>query len=350
MSHILFDQIGHAAIITLNRPEALNALSMGMLAEMRDALAAWEEDKSVKLVIVRSSSARAFCAGGDVREAVGQIKAANGAPATQYFQVEYGIDLLFTRFSKPIICLVDGVVMGGGLGLARNAHFMVISEQIKYAMPETAIGLFPDVAANLFLRDAGLPAALMLGMTGTIIGAGDVMAWGLADYCTPAEQFEALITALTAANSSDDIRAILTGFDIGSAPPHFAGMNDVIERCFSGSLSDILAQLAAHPNQQAQIWLSAMQSKCPASVGAIHHLLSQEAPISKAEALNLDFKLALKMTARSDFVEGVRAVLIDKDNAPQWQPASLSDIDADFIDHLFDFTGLADLQDALIST
>jgi len=350
MNHIVFHQRGAAGIVTLNRPEALNALSIEMLQALYAQLHLWQTDASIKLVIITSSSSRAFCAGGDVRQAVSEIQKAGGAPAQRYFQTEYGIHAMLPSLSKPILSLVDGVVMGGGLGLARNSGVMVVSETIKYAMPETAIGLFPDVGANIFLRQAGLSKALMLGMTGTIIGAGDVMAWGLADICVPASQFDALTTALSMISEPSDIQDILAGFSIAAPKPDLALSNSLIDEIFTGSLTKICGKLEQNTNQTTQTWREAMQARCPASIAAIHYLLSQPAPASLEMALNLDFKLALNMTGRPDFVEGVRAILIDKDNAPNWSPSQLAVVDAAFLQNLFDFDGLPDLQQLAVST
>ena len=350
MRQIEFHQYGVAGVVTLNRPEALNALSIEMLQALYSQLQAWQTNHSVRVVIIRSSSERAFCAGGDVRQAVAEIQEAGGAPAKRYFETEYGIHAMMPTLSLPIISLVDGVVMGGGLGLARNAGMMIVSERIKYAMPETAIGLFPDVGANIFLRKAGLPTALMLGMTGTMIGAGDVMSWGLADACIPATQFDAVITALSAISESDDIEAIISGFAVARPDSELAKNVSIIRDLFQGTLSDILVKVEMSDHPQAKLWHVALTSRCPASIAAIHHLLNQPEPKSLLEAINIDYKLALNMTERPDFVEGVRAVLIDKDNAPNWSPANLAEIDGEFLQNLFDFDGLPDLQEIPVST
>lgn len=358
MTQILFKQRGTAGIVVLNRPEALNALSTQMLEALAAKLIDWQSDARVKLIIITSSSTKAFCAGGDVRQAVAKIKAAadgrGDTPeggARHYFQVEYGIDAQIASYPKPVIALVDGIIMGGGLGLAENASHMVISQTIRLAMPETAIGLFPDVGASLFLRRAGLPTALMLGMTGTIIGVGDALAWRLADRIVPAGRFDALITALSDVGEIDDVDTILAEFSIAESKPELALEAELIATCFTGEISDILANLSGNSHPLAAKWHHALQTRCPASIAAIHHIFHKRpAPTSIYEALNLDFKLALNMTARADFVEGVRAALIEKDNQPKWSPASLASIPQVFLEELFDFDGLPDLQADAVST
>ena len=350
MSKILCVEKNVAGIVTLDRPEALNALSVEMLEALYHQLDVWQANDAIQVIVITSSSPRAFCAGGDVLQAVSEIKAAGGAPALQYFRTEYGIHAKISNLSKPVICLVNGIIMGGGLGLARNSGNMIVSDKIKLAMPETAIGLFPDVAANIFLRTAGLPAALMMGMTGTIIGAGDALAWGIADHHVPATAFDDLIVALSLISHESEIASLIDACAQDAPEVDLAGDMTEIERCFSGTVAEISAKLDTSTHPMAQNWRSALKTRCPASIAAIHYMLHQPTPKTVEEALNTDFKLALNMTARPDFVDGVRAILIDKDNQPKWAPSRLAQIDDNFIESLFDFDGLPDLQDTAVST
>ena len=346
MSHVRVYEHGLSAYIELSRPEALNALSVEMVQEITDALVRWRSDDSISHIIITSSSSRAFCAGGDVRQAVSFIKADPQQSAEPYFRCEYGLDVMIASYNKPIISLVDGVVMGGGLGLARLASYMVVSSTIKLAMPETAIGLFPDVGAAYFLRRAPLSAAIMLGMTGQVIGAGDAMAWQLADYHCPADDFAALKQALSAAQRDAEITAILKAHETSAPEAELADMMTEIDGIFGqNSLSDLLDE-AAHLKQRPQPakWHHALHTRCPASIGLFWHLMTQmPAPADAIEAIQTDYFLACKMMRRPDFYEGVRAVLIDKDNAPCWQPARIDQIDDQLLADLFDFAAMSPL-------
>ena len=346
MTHILFSHHGRAAYITLNRPEALNALTIEMVNAMSEALLAWADDDDVGLVVITSSSARSFCAGGDVRQAVSVINADPKKGAEPYFNAEYGFDKILANYKKPVVTLVDGIVMGGGFGVARLARHMVISSSIKMAMPETAIGLFPDVGASCFLRRAPLAAALMMGMTGTVIGAGDAMAWQLADYHCSASHFDSLKDALSHCQHDDDIPAVIARYQTAPPEAHFAHQMDDITALFGSGRPAEIAQKTKifAANGDAGDWHKALTGKCPMSIAAFWYMMTQlDVPSSNAAAIERDYFLACKMTRRTDFKEGVRAVLIDKDNKPAWRPSSLAEIDDETLSDLFDFKAMPPL-------
>ena len=348
MSHIRTEQHNFAGIITLDRPDALNALSLEMVTMISETLRKWRDDEGVMLVIIRSSKARAFCAGGDVRQAVSIIADNPDKGAEPYFIAEYGFDQLIACYAKPIIALVDGVVMGGGFGVARLARYMVVSEAIKMAMPETAIGLFPDVGASLFLRKPPLAAGLMMGMTGTVIGTGDAIAWQLADYHCTSDQFDNLIKELSHCHSETEISACLDAYNCPPPAPHFAAQLSDIEQIFgNGTPAEIAAKAQEHAKSGGYAgWDEALHHKCPMSIAAFWYLMRhQKAPESYHQAIARDYFLAVKMTRRPDFVEGVRAVLIDKDNQPQWSPSSLIDITDEMLTDLFDFSAISPLPE-----
>jgi len=348
MTHLILSQDGHAGVMTLNRPEALNALSIAMVQKMSEALDKWRDDEAIKLVIIRSSSARAFCAGGDVREAVSLIKEASDNGARAYFTAEYGFDRRLATFPKPVVALVDGVVMGGGFGVARLADYMVISSQIKMAMPETAIGLFPDVGASYFLRRAPFAVALMMGMTGTIVGAGDACAWHLADMHCNADHFDALARALSQAETDEQVRTTLSAYESAPPPAEMAHKLGLIEDIFNqDSLQNICdAARRAQDDSHGANWVAALEERCPSSIGAFWYMMRHlDVPQTAAQAIERDFFLACKMTARPDFVEGVRAVLLDKDNQPHWSPRAISEITDEGLADLFDFAGITPLPE-----
>ena len=348
MSDISLSRKHNAAHITLNRPQALNAMTIEMVTTMAKALREWADDDTIHHVLITSSAERAFCAGGDVREAVSVIDANPDIGAEPYFAAEYGFDMCLATFPKPVTSLVSGVVMGGGLGVARLSDRMVISSDIKLAMPETAIGLFPDVGASYFLRRAPLGAALMMGMTGQMFGAGDAMAWHIADAHIPQAEFEALFEALSQCKTQSDIDATITQFETKPPAPHFANHDDEITDIFcQETLTAIIEAARTLPDDHILAPChDALLHKCPTSIAAIWYMMTKsDVPETSYQAILRDFFLARKMTARPDFREGVRAVLVDKDNTPLWQPASLDDITMPMMQDLFDFEGMSPLPE-----
>ena len=340
--YVHFLKSGNAGIIKLDRPDSLHALSIDMVEQMRASLLKWQEDDDVGHIIISSTGQRAFCSGGDVRQAVSYVNAdPGGFSAEPYFRAEYSLDMVVATYTKPIISLVNGVVMGGGLGLCRNGAIMVVSETIKCAMPETAIGLFPDVGASLFLRTPGVAIGLMLGMTGQIIGAGDAIAWKIADKCVPFDRFDDLQDKLCVCNSEiSALKQLISDFEVSGPEPFLAKQESLINNLFKGTVMQIVDSVAACSDdiEQAKRWHKALTTRCPTSISVIHRLLAVMPPSdSLSEALQLDFQIACRMMRRSDFSEGVRAVLIDKDNGPSWSPNDISLMTENEIDAIFEF-------------
>ena len=362
MAYISAYKENHIGHVRLDRPDALNALNLEMVNIIKQALLDWLDDDDIWCVIFTSSSSKAFCAGGDVREAVSLIKENPELSAEPYFEAEYGLDLLLASYPKPTISLVEGIVMGGGLGLARLSKYMVISAQIKCAMPETAIGLFPDVGASKFLRAMPEAAALMMGMTGSLLNAGDLIEWNLADFIISADDFNTVLHDLKSADELDDmkIKTILADYQIASPQGAFAPHIKLIEAVFNQNTPQEIAKSAleqasdeSDAGKIALKWAEALSQKSPASITLFWAMMRRlPEPDSVIDAIQRDFHLACKMMRRSDFSEGVRAVLIDKDNQPKWQPASLAEVDKDLLASLCDFpsTPLLPLPSFLLKT
>ena len=336
-----FLKIGNAGIVELDRPEALNALNLHMVEQIRKHLLDWRHDKNVGHIIICSTGNRAFCSGGDVRQAVSFIKKEpDGLSAEPYFRAEYSLDIIIATYPKPIISLVNGIVMGGGLGLCRNSAITVVSESIKCAMPETAIGLFPDVGASLFLREPGISIGLMLGMTGQIIGSGDAIFWRIANKCVLLKNFDTLKHDLCFSDSDkSSLEAVIAKFEI-IPHPFLAKQESLINDLFNGSVLKIAQNVGKYVDKSefAKRWHHALSTRCPTSISVIHHLLFKMPPAETiTEALQMDFQIACKMMRRSDFSEGVRAILIDKDNYPVWSPDKLALITKTELEAIFEF-------------
>ncbi|WP_395696673.1 enoyl-CoA hydratase/isomerase family protein [Methylocella sp.] len=324
-SEIVTEIRGACALATLNRPKALNALSHGMIKALDAALSQWEADPSIACVALRGATARAFCAGADIRALyeLGRAGAAASGRAAQlaYFRDEYRLDRKIARFSKPVVALVEGVVMGGGAGLAVNARHCVAGDAVVFAMPETGIGFFPDVGATRFL--SRLPGALgpYLALTGARIATGDMTALGLAGAHVASARHEALIERLGAGEAP----AAAIAAEADPAPPSaLLEERAVVDRCFSaGSVVEIADRLAADPSDFARAALSTLESRSPTSLAVAFRQMRAGAGLSIEAALALEFRIVARILAGHDYYEGVRAVIVDKDQSPHWRPAEL---------------------------
>ena len=350
------NRIGHSGHIMLNRPKALNALSGEMCRQISEVLMGWADDDQVHHVLITGAPGKAFCAGGDVRALVPVLKT-NHDEACRYFESEYRLDLIINTFPKPIITLADGLTMGGGSGVLLNARFQVITERMDFAMPETAIGLFPDVAASIFLRRAPKSVGAFLGITGWRIGAGDMIALGILDQArgvvVNSQEMDALTETLTALEDGDDetiseaIWAVMQNAQITPEDHPIFDAQDWIDDHFSKpTIAAIRASLDGDDHPMADACRKAMDRRSPLSMAVTHHLLTapEFAALTVPAALALDYTLACRITLKPDFIEGVRAVLIDKDNAPKWQPSSIADVTPLMVEELFAEEGRLELH------
>jgi enoyl-CoA hydratase len=341
-SSVRFDVRGPLGLITLTRPRALNALDLEMFLALRAQLDAWAEDARVRCVVLRSETERAFCAGGDVRSiATVPLDGPAGSPLPPFFRSEYGLNHRIHHYPKPIVSLVEGVCMGGGLGLSAHGSHRVVGERLVLAMPETAIGLFPDVGGGWFLPRFPGEAGTYLGLTGARAGAADALWLGYATHHVPFARFEAVLEALGSADlgGSDAHGAVtrtLDAFHQDAGPSPLAARAQDVDRLFAGErVQDILAGLAKEPGEWAAQTLATLERMCPTSLVVTLRLLREGRTRSYDADVTVEYRLSQRMGARADFREGVRAVLVDKDNKPRWSPASLTEVrDAD-VDALF---------------
>ncbi|MBU6487466.1 MAG: enoyl-CoA hydratase/isomerase family protein, partial [Burkholderiales bacterium] len=325
--------------IELNRPQALNALSLPMIGAMQAALDAWRDDPRVLAVLVRSLHPRAFCAGGDVRYFYEAGRRGDVAGRDAFFVGEYTLDHAIFAYGKPYIALMEGVVMGGGMGISQGAHrtggLRIVSETTKMAMPETRIGLFPDVGAGWFL--ARTPGAIgrYLAVTGATIDAADALYAGLADAYLDTAAIPPLISALGTTHFEDkcDVLACVERFTSMSAPPasalSLAAMRPWIDRHFGhADVAGIIASLEAERESAARTWaqetIAAMRERSPLSMAvALEVVARAEGPMS--DCLRRDLDLTRSMFDYGDVIEGVRARIVDKDNRPVWRIANIED-------------------------
>jgi len=345
---ILFDIRGQIAVVTLNRPRALNALTLEMIRAFAPRLAAWGNDASIAAVLVRGAGERAFCAGGDVRT-IWQDTQRGGTLAADFFRAEYRLNRAVKVFPKPYVAAIDGIAMGGGVGVSVHGSHRIATERTQIAMPETGIGLFPDVGTTYVLPR--LPGALgtYLALTGARLGPADALYTGLATHFVESANLPGLEAALAGASwpgakdreLADSIVAPFTA-DPGSAP--LAGRRADIDRCFAqDSVEDILAALKADDSDWARETIAVLEARSPTSLKIAFEALRRGAMLTFDEAMTMEYRLSQACAARHDFLEGVRAALIDKDNAPKWQPASLASVTPELVAAHFQTLGVQDL-------
>jgi len=329
---ILIERRGALGIVTLNRPQALNTLSLRMYRRFDPALAEWAADGDVRAALVRGTGERAFCAGGDVvaiYEARDEAVAAGGYKA-DFFREEYQLIRRIHRFPKPFVALMDGITMGGGAGVAVNGGFRVATERTLLAMPEVHIGLFPDVAATRFLNLCPGRIGLYLGLIGKRIGAADALYCGFATHFVPHERLDELTKELASLDYDADaaIAALLRRFAADPGGAALPPIRPAIDRCFAGpSVEAIMDALAREPDPWAAEALDAMRRASPLSLKLVFRQLALGAKDVES-ALQLEYRMTQHAMEGHDFFEGIRAALVDKDRAPRWQhraPAEVSE-------------------------
>ncbi len=340
---------GALAEITLNRPQTLNALNDDMRGKIVAALPTFPRDPEVYALILRSASPRAFCAGGDVRELVA-LANEDYAAACASLAFEYQMNWMFECFSKPTVSLIDGMTMGSGVGLVLYNTHRVAGPNFSFAMPETAIGLFPDVGAASVL--ARLPGAMgrYLGLTGRRINRAVAYRVGLITHCIQPEDFPAITAAL---ENAEPVDPLLDGLHEDPAPGEedLLALSDVLDQCFSKpTVPAIIAELGecAAGDGEAARWcrgvIEDLATRCPLSLHVTLRHLDDCRTLDLRETLIRDYRLAVRFLAGPDFKEGVRALLIDKDNTPRWQHASAREVPAAAVENMFHPLGNDDLD------
>lgn len=307
-------------VIALDRPRALNALDLAMVRLITEALERWKDDDRVRAVVVVSTSPKAFCAGGDIRAMRDAGVRGDDAAVTSYFSAEYALNALIAGYPKPYTALVDGYAMGGGLGISVHGSAMVVTERAALAMPETAIGFFPDIGASHFLPR--LPGAVgwYLGLTGARISAAAAVESGLATHYVHAADLPALQDALT--GGPEDPAAVLDRFAAAAPPSEIAAHREAIARCFDApDLASVGGRLAAEEEDRewAQETLAVLRAASPMSLRITFEVLRAGAADSLDGCLARELELSRATAREGDFHEGVRALLVDKDRRPRWQ-------------------------------
>jgi len=325
---------GRVGRLTLNRPQALHALTTQMCRLLTEALLAWKDDPAVELVLIDHSGERGFCAGGDIRM-LAESGAKDGAAAREFFFTEYRLNHLLFEYRKPVVVIMDGITMGGGVGLAGPATYRVATERTTFAMPETGIGLFPDVGGGWFLPRMPGHIGLWLALTGARIKAADCELVGMATDFMESGKVEAFKAALVANPAA--VETLLTEYEGDAGRPPLAAHQDEIDRLFGGdSVEAILAALEATDTDWAREQLKVLATKSPQTLKvAFRQLALGRAATSFAENMAMEYRIGARVVQKHDFLEGVRAVIVEKDNAPKWDPAMVSGVTDAMLDEIF---------------
>jgi 3-hydroxyisobutyryl-CoA hydrolase len=347
-SDILFEQTGAWGVVTLNREKALNALTWDMVKAMRAQLIAWAGDDTVKAVLVKGAGTRAFCAGGDIRWLHDAAKA-DAAHASEFFREEYRNNSLIYHYPKPYVALIDGIVMGGGVGISVHGDFRVAGDATLFAMPETGIGLFPDVGGGHFMPRLHDGLGLYYALTGARAKAADCMAAGIATHYAPADKYAELEAALMAVplgeHAHSDIETVL---DVYAGDPGHAAVNDLrgdVARLYTGheTLASLMAVLKADDSAFANETLITLARMSPTSMALTFQQMQRGHTLDFDGNMKMEFRMVSRVMAGHDFFEGVRAQILDKDREPKWTPASLAALNDDEIARYFEGLGEAEL-------
>lgn len=345
---VLVEVRGHLGILTLNRPKAANALNADMAQTLLSTLQLWRQDEAVQQVLVRGAGERGLCAGGDIVGIYREMTSATeGHPQTeQFWRTEYELNVLIDEYPKPYIALMDGLTLGGGIGISAHGSHRLVTERVRAGMPETTIGFVPDVGGpHLLARTPGTNGShgLYAGLTGQHLGAPETLHLGLADAMVESSRLEELVEALTIR----PVDEVLPAFTVEAGASFFAAEadGDRIDRIFSrDSLTEMVAELERRYAAGSDVepdaeWagetLSVLRTKSPSSLALTFALIRRAAAGTLKESLQREFLVGMRRCSHPDFAEGVRAQVIDKDRTPAWSPAALDEVDPEWVDAQF---------------
>jgi enoyl-CoA hydratase len=335
--------------ITLNRPQALNAITFDMAVAMTALLRDWQLDPKVGAVLLDGAGDRGFCAGGDIRAL---YEAATRKPAdaddslpARFWATEYKLNVLIARYAKPIVAVMDGLVMGGGVGLSAHAAHRIVTERSAVAMPEVSIGFFPDVGASFLLARAPGYVGTYLALTGQRLGAADTLFCKLADLHVPVDRLIKLPAELALCRTHDEVRAGLERLSTIPAPARLPKERQWIDGCYGGDvLEEVIARLRACRAEGAQAALEVMDKASPTSLKVTLRNIRAAAAFERVEqSFAQDYRIALACIGGHDFIEGIRAAIIDKDRSPRWRPEKIEAVTPQIVDRHFQSVGELEL-------
>jgi enoyl-CoA hydratase len=330
---VLLRTEGRAAYLTLNRPKALNALNHVMVRRIGEALTAWEHDPAVETVVITGAGERGLCAGGDIRAVHDDARDGDGTASAAFWRDEYHLNARIARYPKSYVAVMDGIVMGGGVGVSAHGDVRVVTERSRIAMPETGIGFVPDVGGTHLLGRAPGELGTHLALTGTQIGAGDALLCGLADHYLPSEAVPAFLADLAARPVADALARH------EQRPPHgtLSDQRAWIDACYTaGTVEEIVARLFAHGGPEAKEAAETLLAKSPTSLKVTLTAIRRARHLGSLErVLDQEYRVSCAALDSPDLVEGIRAQIIDKDRRPRWFPATLPEVTDTAVERFF---------------
>jgi len=332
--------------LTLDRPKARNALSLDMIDALRRELDAWRDDESVHVVCIEGAGDKAFCAGGDVRAVSLDVQAAkrgksDGELSREFFRREYQLNLAIARYPKPIVSLIDGIAMGGGLGISVHGSHRIVTEYAELAMPETGIGFFPDVGATYFLPRCPGQLGMYLALTGGTIRASDALYTGLATHFVARETLPELLDLLIQSEWDEPaervVNDVLTRLEVTAGDPPLLRHRRLLDKCFSADdVRTTFRALANASDEWADATILVLAKRSPTALSVTHRAIRAGADLELEDALRMEYRLSQAMLSVHDFHEGVRATLIEKDRKPVWKPRLLPEVSKDEVASCFE--------------
>ena len=331
---VLIRREGHAGFLSLNRPKAIHALTLPMVHAMTAALLEWRDDPAVSVVIIDHAEGRGFCSGGDIAFLRNSALNDGGVSGRRFFHDEYQLNHLIFTYEKPVVAFMDGITMGGGVGISQPARFHVATENTRYAMPETGIGLFPDVGGGWYLSRLPGRIGQFLALTGARLDGAECKWAGLATHYLP---HDALAEAKARIAQGHEPGQVLSALSATAPEARIAGNAARIAKHFaSDRYEDILASLAADDSEWAAKELATLRTKSPQTCKvALRQLRDSLSCADFAANMAMEYRIGSRVLTLPDFAEGVRAVIVDKDNAPVWNPATPEGVTEDLIDSIF---------------
>jgi enoyl-CoA hydratase len=325
---------GAAGFLSLNRPQAIHALTLDMCHAMTAALLEWRDDPQIKVIIIDHSEGRGFCSGGDIAYLRNSALTDGGVSGRRFFHDEYQLNHLLFEYPKPVVAFMDGITMGGGVGISQPAKFRVASEHTRFAMPETGIGLFPDVGGGWYLSRLQGRLGQFLALTGARLDGSECLWTGLATHYLASEQLAQAKVRIAAGHEPG---AVLTALSAHAPEARIAANAQAIARHFAADqLEVILASLDADDSEWAARELATLHTKSPQTCKVALRQLAEGAKLASfADNMVMEYRIAARVITRPDFAEGVRAVIVDKDNAPKWNPATPEAVTAELLDAIF---------------
>ncbi|MFD0045063.1 enoyl-CoA hydratase/isomerase family protein [Pseudarthrobacter scleromae] len=340
---VLFERRGRLGVITLNRPRAVNALTAGMVGQLLEQLTAWADDDGVATVLVQGAGDRGLCAGGDI-VAIYRDMLEGGERTAHFWATEYRVNSLIARYPKPYVALMDGLVLGGGVGISAHGSVRVVTERTRTGMPETTIGFAPDVGGTFLLSRAPGETGTHAGLTGAHLDGADALYLGLSSHFVPSEKLPALVAAL----EHETAEAAVGRYSTEAPPSALQGQREWIDACYSADdAGDIVRRLRGYEgvgSDEAAQAADAIEAKSPTSVKVTLAALRRAKGHTLDEALAQEYRTGLRFLEAPDFREGIRAQVVDKDRNPRWNPATLADVAPEQVERFFEPLGSRELD------